>query len=498
LILAIFTAFGAKGAEATGDTLTVIIRDDIGTLDPQNNLGFSHFQAMRQIFETLVIRDNDKKLVPWLAESWNYENDETLVLKIRKGVKFHDGTELKASDVLFSLKRMRDDNTAASMQVVHIDFDKSAIVDDYTVKLVTNGVFATQLIAFENPVAGIISEKAYKETNGNFSEKLIGTGPYKFVSYQAGDNLVLKAHEDYWRPNEPKIPNLLLRIVNDPSSRAIEAESGGADIVYDIDATDVDRIRANPKINLLTAAGSNTSYVTFNLAQKPLDDIRVREAIWYAIDVAAGVQVAYGNYGSVAYAVVSPGIEGRHPDLTSKMLKRDVAKAKALLAEAGYPNGLTLNVCTENSNKQRLDFCEVIQSQLAEVGITLTIDSMEANSWMNRIYNGKGELAIYGISANTGEAGVVLARIMKGNTSEWQIFNYNDPEYYATVEKAQKTIDVDQRNQLLYKGQEMLIDARVLVPVWHKEINAALQQNVKGFNLMTTFEQHYLQFVYFE
>jgi ABC-type transport system substrate-binding protein len=123
---------------------------------------------------------------------------------------------------------------------------------------------------------------------------------------------------------------------------------------------------------------------------------------------------------------------------------------------------------------------------------------MEVNAWLQRIYAGEAQLSVYGISATTGEAGGVLSQFIKGYTSVSQIFNFEDPEYYSTVEKALGTINADERNQLFYKAQEILMKAHILIPVWHKEINAALQKNVKGFNLMPTFEQHYLQFVYFE
>lgn len=480
------------------DTLTVVIRDDIGTFDPHDNIGFAHHQATRQTFETLVIRNENMELIPWLAESWNYEDEETLIFKIRKGVKFHNGEELKASDVLFSLKRMRDDNTTAAMQVSQVDFDRSAVIDDYTVKVVTDGPFAMQLAMFENPLSGIINEKSYKESGGNFSKAPIGTGPYKLVSQHAGDRIVFKANENYWRPGEPHIPNLIIRIITESSSRAIEAESGGADIVYDIVASDVDRLRAMPNLTLQSKAGANTSYICFNVAQKPLDDIRVREAVWYAADIPSAIKIAYGNFGILGDGILSPGIEGRHPDLKPLMVKRDVKKAKDLLAEAGYPNGLELRICTENSNQQRMDFCEVLQAQLAEAGITLKLEFMEVNSWLQYMYNGKAQMSVFGFTASTGEAGRVLSRVLEGYTSEWQLFSYTDPEFRQLVVDGLKTIDQEKRYELFYKAQEKMIKDRIALPIWSKEINAAVQNYVKGFALMPSFEQHYLQFVYFE
>lgn len=504
LTLALTLSFASctKKAESTkpdteNDVLTVVISNDISTLDPHDTTTFPHHQVTRQIYETLVVRDENGELIPWLAESWEYENDVTILMKLRQGVKFHNGEEMKASDVLFSLRRMLDDNTTAAMQVSHLVLDKCEEIDEYTVRIVTDEPSAMQLAMLENPLACIISEKSYNESNGDFFKAPVGTGPYKFVSYDAGDKVELTANEEYWVKDEPHIPNIVFRIITDSSSRAIEAESGNADIVYDIGANDVDRISANPNINLVRGLGMNTSYITFNTAKKPLDDIRVREAIWYAVDLDQIVDIAYGTFGAKADGIVSPGVEGRHPDLSSYFVARDVEKARALLAEAGYANGITLRMTAPNADQQRMDVCEAMQAQLAEVGITLDLDYKEYNAWISEITNGAAELGIYGFTASTGEAGRVLMRWMP-DYSESVIFSWYDDEYITKCGEAMKTIDDDTRNKLFAECQELLMESRCAMPIWHKELNAALQPNVKGFTLQTSYEQHYLQTVYFE
>jgi len=491
---------GSGEEGASKDSMIVVVNSDPGTLDPHDNVNFAPHQIKRQIYETLVVRDEKGELVPWLAESWEYENDETIIFKIRQGVKFHNGEELKASDVLFSLKRARDDNTTGALNVNRINFDKCEVVDDYTVKIVTDGPYAMQLAMLENPLSSIISEKAYTESNGDFFTAPIGTGPYKYVSYAAGDNVVLEANEEYWREGEPHVKNLTFRIITDASSRAIEAESGGADIVYDISANDVERVGSNPNVNLTSAAGYNTSYMLFNQTREPLADIRVRQAICLAMDVPTAIEVAYGGFGELASGIVSPGVEGRHPDLSSFFPTRDVERAKALLAEAGYGSGLTLEIICENSNQQRMDFCEAAQAQLAEAGITLVPNFLDTNDWAATTINGGTDISVYGTTASTGEAGRILMRFAPG-TSEYGAVNWTGPEadaYAELIDTALATINADERNAMYATCQEMLMENFVCYPIWHKEINAALQPDVKGFNLMPTYENHYLQYVYFE
>jgi len=502
LIIAILVIFvGVMAANSAFSepkgAISVVIAGDIGTLDPNDNVAFQHHQVTRQIYETLVVRNEKGELVPWLAESWSNDTPESIVIKIRKGIKFHNGDELKASDVLFTIRRMKKDNSTGYINTNRINLEKSAVVDDYTLRLVTDGVYVTQMAMLENPLACIISERAYKESNGDFFKAPIGTGPYKYLSHEAGSGVSLVANENYWVKGQPHIKNIEFRVIIDSSSRAIEAESGGADIVYDIGANDVDRVRATKGLTLMAASGMNTSYICFNTAKKPLDNPKVREAIWLALDIPTAIKIAYGNFGKLADGFVSPGVDGRHPDLSKWFVKRDVKKAKQLLAEAGIKEGeLTLKICCENANQQRMDVAEAVQAQLKEAGINIVLDFLEVNAWVQTVTNGKAELAIYGLTASSGEAGRIMIRWMKG-MGEYRIFNWYSEEYQKTTDKAFRTVDTAARNKLFYKCQEMLMESMIAYPIWHKEINAAVQNRVKGFRLSPTYEQHYLQYAHF-
>ncbi len=478
------------------NSMVVILPSDPGSLDPHDNVMQGKHQSTRQIYETLVVYDETGKLVPWLAEKWEYENDVTLVLHIRKGVKFHNGDTLKASDVMFTLKRSRADNTPAAMQVDQVDFDKSKVVDDYTLKLVTKAPYALQLPMLENPLCGIISERSYKESNKDFNKSPVGTGPYKVVEYRSGDSLKLVGFDQYWIPGQPYVKNVTIRYIGDASSRAMEAESGGSDIVYEISANDIDRIRANKDINLVSAMGANTSYLTFNQLMKPLDDIRVREAIWCAVDIPQAIKVAYGNYGQVGTGIVSPGIDGRHPDLKPFFPKQDLEKAKRLLKEAGYEKGFETEYACNASDQQRKDFGEVIQAQLAKIGIKVKINVMDSTKFASTLSTGAGYTSAYGYTASTGEAGRVLFRWLP-DKSEYPIFSWKNQEYFDTISKALITVDRETRNKLYYKCQEMLMKNFVALPIWHKELNGACTPKVRGFRITPSYEHHLLQYVYF-
>ena len=259
----------------------------------------------------------------------------------------------------------------------------------------------------------------------------------------------------------------------------------------------MDRVRANENLNLVAAMGANTSYLYMNMAKEPFGDERVREAIWLAVDIPQAVEVAYGSFGELGTGIISPGIDGRHPDMSAFFPERDVERAKELLAEAGYPDGFQTSISCNNSDQQRKDFCEVIQAQLSEVGIQVQIDVMDSTTWSSSLAAGEGYMTIYGLTASTGEAGRTLFRWLP-DTSEWPISSWENQEYYDLINTALATTDHDERNELYYQCQEMLMENHVVLPVWHKELNAACQLDVRGFRITPSYEQHYLQFVYFE
>lgn len=490
-------ACGSKTASAPTKNLTVIISSDPANMDPADSDEQTHFQVTRQIYETLFIYDEDYNLKNWLCESYEYEDDCTLILHIRKGVKFHNGDELKASDVLFSFKRIVEGNFGGGMvQIPNIDIDKCEVLDDYTLKYVTKVPSATQLNLFEGPSAAILSERAYNEAKGDFSNgAAVGTGPYKFVSYTAGDKTELEAFSDYWREGEPKCEKLTIRVVSDSSSRATEALSHTSDLVYDINATDLKAINDASGVSIMTELGTNTSYLLFNTAMAPMDNELVRQAIWYALDVNSIVTLAYGDFGAVASGWVCPGILGYDAAAVTKYVpQQNIEKAKQLLAEAGYADGLDVEIAVQASNQQRVDMAVAIQAQLKEIGINVTLNSMESGTWTEYITSGKHMMTIYGFSCADFEADRALNQLMPNHTN-FDLCSYDNADFQAAISEAAGTIDKEARGALYVKAENMLLEDCVTLPLWHKALPVAVQDGVTGFSITRSYENHYLQTV---
>lgn len=497
LMLALFACSNSSvpnvaSDDAEKDHLVVSIAGDISNLDPNDINNFYSQQVKVQIYETLFKRDKDGKLIGCLAESWEYEDDCTIVINIRQGVKFHNGDELKASDVLFSLKRASE-LPLTLISTKYIDFDKTTVLDDYTLKLVTKEPYMPQLAQLEWPLCAISSEKSFKESNGDYNNAPIGTGPYKVVDWITGDRIELTAFEDYWDKGKPYIKKLTMRIITESSNRAIELETGGVDIIYEVNPSDINRFQGNPEIKLVRDLSQNTRFLHFNTARPPFDNKLLREAVAYAIDVESAVKIAWAGSGLVAKGYMNPYIDGFHDQLT--MRPYDPEKAKELLVRAGYPNGFSTMILTDTT-QNNISMAEIFQAQLAEVGISVEVISEEMGTFQKDIY-GNYDMLIYGFTATTGEADKALRRWHK-DANEFKMFGWYHEEYSQLIDDAAKTLDETTRNNMYKQAQQILFDECVNVPCLHKEIVSAHRSYVKGFNNNTTYESHMLKDVYFE
>ena len=486
----------AAAEPAKNETLTVVITADPGGLDPSHSSGSAMGQVIRQMYDTLFIYDENYTITPWLAESYEYEDDVTLVLHLRHGVKFANNDELHASDVLFTIKTAQA-GTGASDSFRKINVEKSVVVDDYTIKLVTDEPVATLIAGLQLPDTGIFSEKAYTEANGDFLQlaKTGSSGPWKLDVYTPGDKITMTANENYWREGEPYFKTLVMRFVTDASSRAIEAETAGADIVCNIASKDIASVKEAKGMVFVSEKGAQTVYLIINTQKAPMDNDLVRQAVWYAVDVDSGVRVAYGDFGSRAVDWVCPGIKGADPDRAAKYFPtRDIEKAKALLAEAGYPDGIEIELSVFSSNQERRDLGEIFQAQMAEAGIKVKLNVMELNAWSDYVYAGNSHMVFYACTGMCFEADKCLTQLIP-SSSYFKVSGFAPEAYTAAVDKSLTALDETERCALYSEAINMLLENHVTLPCWHNELNASVREGLTGFRINRSYEHHLLQFV---
>ena len=487
------TAEGEASTTAS-DTLTVVVPMDPGTLEPGRINEQAFYGVVHQIYEPLFILDYDGQLQNWLCESYEYEDDTHLLIHLRD-VKFSDGTQLTANDVLWSFQRIVENSLPPISQIMDLDIDNCEVVDDSTVRLATVRPAGTLLKRLAYPGLGIASKAAYDAAGGDWMNgAAIGTGPYKVVEYVAGDRMDMTANENYWREGEPATPNLRLRFVSDTTARSTEAKAKGADIVININSREEDAVNAVDGVSVIKAPATNTQYLMMNTKVAPLDDPLVREAVTYAINIPQTVQLAYGNLGFPASGMVAPGVLGYDETMFDEHFNHyDPEKAKELLAEAGYPDGIELEVLNEAGDATRHDICEAFQAQMAAAGIKLTITELDSVVLYDRTNAGdQHQLVFNGLTCSDYEADAFLNQLLPGS-SNIKMTNFDDPTFISMIEESGAILDEAEREQAWKDTLEYLADSYCMIPIWHKELIGAKMDYVEGFEMSPSFEEHYYQ-----
>ena len=350
-------------------------------------------QVTNNIFDTLtIVNPETNEVEPQIAESWEQTDDKTYVFKIRQGIKFHDGSDLTAEDVKFSLERAI--NSAAVSYVV--DFiDTIEVNDEYTVTITTDAPYAPTLRNLAVPFAAIVPKAVVEADEEGFKTNPVGSGPYKFVEWKQGDSVKLEAFDDYYA-GAPATKYLQMKVIPEAAQRTIALETGEIDLAYDIIANDKDKVADNADLQLLEAPSLSCYYVTMNMKQKPFDDIRVREAINLAIDRQLLVDTIINGAGQVADAIIAPAVFGYSSREHTNMILK---KQKSFLQRPAMQTDLT-SICV-NDNQERTEACQAIQAMLAEVGINCEVEVMEFGSFIDKTAAGDFDTAFMGWSTST-------------------------------------------------------------------------------------------------
>jgi peptide/nickel transport system substrate-binding protein len=459
-------AAAATGAFAAGmETFTLGLPGDAKTLDPQQAVDTMSFAVSKHINEPLVTVDGKtKELVPVLAERWEILDPQTYKFYLKKGVKFHNGEEFTAEDVVFSLKR------AASPASVHagsrgkyIDTEGFQIIDKYTVIVKTRGPVGGWLESMKHPYASIYNKKAVEEAGAEYFRNPVGTGPFKFKSWVKGERIELTAFEEY-HGARPNFKNFNILVLPDDSSRVIALETGKVDMIYAVPPSDFERLNESSKVKVVKAPGLGLIYLGMNTQKKPLSDPRVRHAIDYAINKAAYDAVVYqGNSAQPAGPLVPAST------FTPKNIKDhpfDPAKAKALLAEAGYPDGISVNLWISNF-QDRVNGATVIQSMLAAVGIKAEIQVFESGVFDGKVKTNEQDLIIstWGMQTNRDAGQFWLSLFHSGSigATNWTVLN--DSVVDKGIDTANTTVGAAERTALFQGVWDRLEELRPMVPL---------------------------------
>lgn len=482
-IISLCFSCGGGGAEdIRSQTLVVAMSSDAITMDPSAQNDSYSANAMLQMYEGLIYLTPGGEVVPSLTERWNISPDGMeYTFYIKRGVKFHNGEELKAEDVVFSYTR-----AFVSPAVAHIfsDIDPATIKapDDYTVTFKMKEPYAGILTALCHSSAYIVNKKAVEAAGDSYARSPIGTGPYKFISHTKSDKIKFERYEEF-HGNKPYYKYLEFRIIPEPTNRIIELESGGADIVYDVSPNDLDRFESNSEIKLIRSYDYLTQYMGMNCSKPPLNDVRVRKAVACAIDTDQIVKAVWKGLGKTATAPYASEIRYSMSNKL-KPIPRDVEKAKALLKEAGYEGGLKLTLST-NERKERIDMAVIMKEQLKDVGIDLSINVLEWSKYIEMLEKGEQELFEIGWSSDTPDPDMVVYpcfhSISMGPGGNYVFLN--DEKLDNLIIKGRRVLDGPDRQKIYEEIQEYIMDLTPAVFQYNGEQAAGIRADITGLSL---------------
>ncbi|MEA4962333.1 glutathione ABC transporter substrate-binding protein [Lutispora sp.] len=471
---------GTDTPKEVKDTIIIAQGADAKSLDPYGTTDSPAGRVASCIFDTLVTRDDEGNVAPGLAESWEIVDDTTYIFHLRKGVKFHNGEEFKASDVAFSFSQIAQSPHAESIRAT-IDFEKSKVIDDYTFEMKMTEPFGPILNHLGHVVMSIVNEKAYTEAGDKVGQNPVGTGPYKFVSWTTGDRIDLIANEDYWG-NKPKIKNVVFRSIPEIASRSIEVETGGIDVSIDVQASELSRLESNKDVKVFRRQASRINFLCFNCKKAPFDNIKVRQAINMAINKEAIFNVVYQGVGSIASAPMSSVVWSFNDKLAPH--EYNIEKAKALLAEAGYPNGLEITISCDQ-NQERLDTAEMAQAQLSEIGVKANIETLERGAFIDKVIGGNLEMFGLGWTSDTGDPDYSLYASFHSSMhgAGGNMSFYTNKKVDELLQLGRSSTDPEVRKNAYFEAQEIVWEEVPCVFLQCPEEVVVYNANIQGFGV---------------
>ncbi|BAB03750.1 oligopeptide ABC transporter (oligopeptide-binding protein) [Halalkalibacterium halodurans C-125] len=480
-------------AEAGGD-LVIAQLSDVVSLDPAGSNDTPSSDVQANIYETLVVTDQDMELHPGLATEWNPIDDTTWEFKLREGVKFHDDTDFNAEVVKANLERILDPEVASPRAFLYDMITDIEVVDDYTVHITTEFPFAPLPAHLAHNGGGMVSLEAIeadyaameegKDPGSYINENPTGTGYFKFDDRVPDQYVRLVRNDDYW-DGTALLDSVTFKVVGEDLTRIAELETGDSHISNPLSPSDVSRVEATEGMHVHRQDSMSLSYIGFNLDKEPFDDVRVRQAISMAIDKSQIIDGIYDGVGVPAIGPLAPGTVGY--DDTVSGLDHDIEKAKELLAEAGYEDGFSTTLWT-NDNRERVDAATNVQAQLKEIGIDVEIEVLEWGTYLENTANGEHDMFVLGWSTVTGDADYGLYALFHSSQvgEPGNRTFLKDDELDELLDKARRETDEETRLALYHDVQEKLVELAPMLYIHHQQYLLGVRDEVKNLEQSPT------------
>ena len=435
-------ADGAEARAAAGELNVGIAQDLDSSLDPHKNVKAGTREVMFNVFEGLLKPDASGNLNPAVAESYTVSDDHLLyTFKLRSGVKFHNGQDVTPEDVIWSYQRCAEPDSADIIQVAAFAGVEMYAEGDDTV--------CFQLQEPSNEFTSYLTTAILPKDYTEQYTQPVGTGPFTFVSRTAQESVVLERFDDYWG-EKPELTKVTYKIIENADSILLSLQSGAVDVFAHLTTTQIAQLGDGFHVEEGTMNLVQALYL--NNAEKPFDDVRVRQALSYAVDRQQILDLAFDGYGTLLGSSMYPAFSKYFDDSLTDYYTYNTEKAKELLTEAGYPNGFDMTITVPSNYQPHMDTAQVIVEQLKAVGINATIQPVTWESWVQDTYsNRQFQSTVVGVDASSMTASAMLSRFV--STASNNFINYSNADYDALYAQAQACYD-DEEQTAMYKDLE--------------------------------------------
>ena len=447
LTIALSGCSGEK-ADESSKIIVGIPQDLEDSLDPQKAVAAGTKEVLFNMYEGLLKPDSKGNIIPAVAEKYEISDDgKVYTFTLRDQVKFHDGNPVTAEDVEYSIKKAAGMTGEEPLIAAFSSIKEVNVVSDKTVEIVLDEQNVDFPAYIANTNACIIpKDNPTPDTNP------IGTGPYKYVSRSPQENIIMERFDDYWG-EKGEIEQVIFKVEANADTIVMDLKGGSIDMSIHLTSTQVAGLGEG--FDVYEGAMNLVQALYLNNKVEPFDDIRVRQAMCYAVDVQGMLDLTSDGKGSIVGSSMYPAFEKYFlPELTT-MYPHNIEMAKSLLAEAGYENGFDMTITVPSNYQPHIDTAQVLVEQLSKVGINATIQLVEWNTWLSDVYTNRNySSTVIGVDASSMTANAMLERFY--SKEDGNFINFSDEEYDKLYLEALKTMD-DEKQTSIYKRLETIL-----------------------------------------
>jgi peptide/nickel transport system substrate-binding protein len=498
VILLVAAGIGAEAwAQVKGGKLTIGRPTDPVSLDSNAETTGAGSIVYWNVIEPLIFVDQDGKIKPKLAESYEVVAPDRVRFKLRKGIKFHDGTPFNAEAAAFTFNRAADEKQPARWKALFGPLKGAQVVDEYTVDVMTTVPYGPLVASIAMCYTGIVSPAAVKKYGEDYGRNPVGTGPFKFKEWQAKNYVSIVRNDDYWGP-KAHLDEVVFKVIPEAGARMMGLKAGDLDLVLQPTPSELPAFAKDPKFTVAETMGGRIIYVGFNQNLPPSNDPKVRQALSMAVNVPAIVENVLEGAAVPARGYLAPSVFGFKDMGLAQRYPYDPKKAKALLAEAGWKPGAD-GILAKDGQKLTLKFlgtkarflmdaeiCEAVQAQWKEIGVDVKLEFFEWATTFGLIrkpdlpYN---NFLMGWVTTNNDADYSLYAMFHSSQLSPkgWNSTGYQNPEVDKLLEEARVSSDQKKRAENYAKVQDILAEAACWIPIYNTKEIFVLNKKVKGF-----------------